>query len=57
VAKKKPKKRASGKRNARSNKGWGRGEYYSIGELFMAGIGALLIVLAIGILITSLLGD
>jgi hypothetical protein len=57
VAKKKPAKRASGKRNARSNRGWGRGEYYSAGELFMAGVGALLIVLFLGILITSLIGD
>ena len=57
MAKKKPAKRASGKRNAWSNRGWGRGEYYSAGELFMAGVGALLIVLFLGILITSLIGD
>ncbi len=57
VAKRKSTKRPSGKRNVPSKRGWGRGEYYSFGELFMAGVGALLIVLFLGILITSLLGD
>ena len=57
VAKGKPKKRSSRKRNTPTKRAWGRGEYYSFGELFMAGLGALLIVLVIGIVITSLLGD
>jgi len=57
VAKRNPKKRSSEKRNTPSKRRWGRGEYYSPGELFMAGLGALLIILAIGIAITSFLGE
>jgi hypothetical protein len=57
VTKRKPDKRPSGNRNARNKRRWGHGEYYSAGELFMAGIGALLIILAIGLVITSFLGD
>jgi len=56
VAKRKPKKRPSGKRNTSSRWAWGRGEYYSYGELFMAVVGALLIVLFLGIVITSIFG-
>jgi len=56
VAKRKPRKHSSGKRNTSSERGWGKGEYYSFGELFMAGIGALLIVLFLGIVITSIFG-
>ena len=57
MAKQKPKKRSSVKRNNPSKRSWGHGEYYSPGELFMAGLGALLIILAIGIVITSFLGE
>jgi hypothetical protein len=57
VAKRKPKKRSSGKRNTSGQRGWGRGEYYSFGELFMAGVGVLLIVLFLGIVITSIFGE
>jgi hypothetical protein len=57
VKKRKLKKRSSEKRNTSTKRRWGRGEYYSFGELFMAGVGALLIVLFLGIVITSLLGD
>ncbi len=57
MTKRKPDKRPSGNRNARSKRRWGHGEYYSAGELFMAGIGALLIILVIGLVITSFLGE
>lgn len=57
MARRKSPNRASEKRNVSKKPKWGRGEYYTAGELFMAGLGALLIVLAIGLVITSLLGD
>jgi hypothetical protein len=56
VAKRKPTKRQSGKRNTRAKRRWGRGEYYSSGELFMAALGALLIILVVGMLISSFVG-
>lgn len=34
-----------------------RGSKYSSGELFMAGCGALILIMLVGIVITSLLGD
>jgi hypothetical protein len=57
VKKRKLKKRSSGKRNTGTTRKGARGEHYSFGELFMAGVGALLIVLFLGIVITSILGD
>jgi hypothetical protein len=57
VKKRKLKKRSSENRNTGSKLRSGRGEYYSFGELFMAGVGALLIILFLGIVITSILGD
>ena len=57
VAKKTPKKRQSGKRNNTSRQRTSRGRSYSPAELFMAAIGALLIVLFLGIVITSIVGE
>ena len=57
VKKRKLKKRSSENRNTSTGRRGSRGEYYSFGELFMAGVGALLIVLFLGIVITSILGD
>ncbi|MCU0304272.1 MAG: hypothetical protein MUC56_09480 [Thermoanaerobaculales bacterium] len=50
-------RRSSGKRNGSPLKRWQRGNTYTPAELFMAGIGALLIILVIGIVVTSLIGD
>jgi hypothetical protein len=56
VAKKKPKQRPSGKRNTSPQKRWQRGSKYSPAELFMAGCGALILIMFIGIIITAVLG-
>lgn len=50
-------KHASEKGNASRVTRGGRSANYSPGELFMAGIGVLLIVLTLGIIITSIFGD
>jgi ADP-ribosylglycohydrolase len=57
VAKRKSKKRSSGKRNARALNRLRRGDTYTPAELFLAGCGALILVLVLGIVITSLIGD
>jgi hypothetical protein len=57
VEKRKPKKHASEKGNASRVTRGRRSANYSAGELFMAGIGVLLIVLTLGIVITSIFGD
>jgi Flp pilus assembly protein TadB len=57
VARRKRTKRSSGNRNSAPPIKGQRGDKYSLAELFMAGIGALLIVLFLGIVITSILGD
>lgn len=57
MKKRKLKKRSSENRNTPTKRRGSRGETYSLGELFMAGVGALLIVLFLGIIITSILGD
>ncbi|MEE4271204.1 MAG: hypothetical protein V2I67_06000 [Thermoanaerobaculales bacterium] len=57
MAKRKPTKRPSGKGNTSGPLKGQRGSNYSAGELFMAGCGALLLVLMVGIVITSILGD
>jgi hypothetical protein len=57
VVKRKSKKRSSGKGNAPRLSRGGPSPNYTAGELFMAGIGVLLIVLTLGIVITSIIGD
>jgi len=57
VAKQKPIRKTSKKGNAPGQRMGRHGNKYSPGELFMAGIGALLIVLFLGIVITSFLGE
>jgi hypothetical protein len=57
VAKREIKKRPSGRRNTPTKRRWGRGDYYSPGELFMAGLGALLLILVVGMVISSIFGD
>jgi hypothetical protein len=57
VSKRKPKKRPSEKSNTPTKLKGARGDYYSFGELFMAGCGALILIMLVGIVITSLLGD
>jgi hypothetical protein len=57
VAKRKRKKQASAKRNAPTKRRWQRGSKYSGGELFMAGLGLMLIILVVGMVISSLFGE
>lgn len=57
VGKRKSTKRPSGKGNAPAKKKWQRGEKYSPAELFMAGCGALILIMIAGIVITSFFGD
>jgi hypothetical protein len=57
VSRRRTTKRSSGKRNSSPLKRWQRGNTYSPAELFMAGIGALLVILVVGIVVTSLIGD
>ena len=57
VGKKKPNQRSSGNRNDQSRPAGKKGAKYTAGELFMAAVGALLIVLFVGIVVTSILGD
>jgi hypothetical protein len=55
VAKRKSPKRASENRNV-SNRRRSR-DSYSPAELFMAGCGALILIMFLGIVITSIIGD
>jgi hypothetical protein len=57
VAKRKQRKRTSIKRNTQPRRRWQRGSKYSSGELFMAGLGLLLIILVVGMVISSIIGD
>jgi hypothetical protein len=57
VANRKSKQRSSGKRNVAAPKRWQRGDRYTPAELFMAGCGALILIMIVGIVITSLLGE
>lgn len=57
VGKKKPNHRSSGNRNDQPRPKGKKGASYTAGELFMAAVGALLIVLFVGIVVTSILGD
>jgi len=56
MAKRRSTKRSSGKGNTSGPLKGQRGSNYSAGELFMAGCGALILVLIAGIVITSILG-
>ena len=56
VGKKKPTQRSSGKRNTPRLMRTSRPKY-SAAELFMAAVGVLLIVLFVGIVVTSILGE
>jgi hypothetical protein len=57
VGKKKPNQRSSENRNDQPRPKGKKGASYTAGELFMAAVGALLIVLFVGIVVTSILGD
>ena len=57
MANKKPIRKTSKKSNAPGQLKGQRGNKYSLGELFMAGVGALLLVLFLGIVVTSILGN
>jgi hypothetical protein len=54
VAKRKPSKRASGNRNVSESRS--SRNNYTPAELFMAGCGALILVMILGIVITSIFG-
>ena len=58
MSKRKSKKRSSEKRNTQRGPLKGqRGDKYSTGELFMAGCGALILIMLVGIVITSIFGN
>ncbi len=51
---KKPRKKKKKQNVSLEGKKPGRSEYYTAGELFLAGLGLALLILAVGIIITSL---
>jgi hypothetical protein len=57
VGKKKPSRRSSGNRNTQPKLLRRTSSKYSATELFMAVVGVLLIVLFVGIVVSSLIGD
>jgi hypothetical protein len=57
VPKRKSVKHSSEKRNTPAKLKGQRGPKYSAGELFMAGCGALILIMIAGIIITSILGE
>ena len=57
MSRRKLKKRPSENRNSPAAPRWRRGNTYSAGELFMAGCGALILIMILGIVITSIIGD
>ena len=57
MAKRRKTKPPSAKRNGSPQRRWQRGAKYTMGELFMAGLGLLLIILVVGMVISSLVGN